>query len=412
MNANLLSLTETKEIYLKIVADFSFTLIQQTTLDEVVWEMAKNVSRALGFYDCVIYLYDEKNQLLVQKAAFGPKNPAPYQIKQPIILPIGLGIVGSVAESKQAEIVNDTSLDPRYIVDDEHRYSEITVPIVFEDKLIGIIDSEHPDRNFFTLEQLEVLQIIASMSASKLIQTRVFESLQVQTERLKISNNRLLQFAYIASHDLRSPVSNIVSLFSFLNLPEIGGENLYILEKIKQASLKLQGNLNHLIELVTDENSLYKNREKVSIESLLEEVKLSIAKQLEASDAIIVKNFNVTTIEYPSVYLHSILLNLLTNAIKYRSEVRTPFIEIRTDDQEKFVRISVKDNGRGIDLSKNRFKIFNRLERFDSEVEGKGLGLYLIKTQVEALGGRIEVESELGEGTIFQVYLSKKWWKE
>ncbi|HYG37582.1 MAG TPA: GAF domain-containing sensor histidine kinase [Cytophagales bacterium] len=397
-----------KEEYLKIIADFSMSLIEQTTIDEVVWDIAKNVSLALGFYDCIIYLYDEKMQVLVQKAAFGPKNQLPFQIKNPIILPLGVGIVGSVGESKVAEVVNDTRLDPRYVVDDEFRLSEITVPIVFEGKLLGIIDSEHPDTSFFTNEHLEILQIIASMSANKIIQANVFESLQYQTERLKISNNRLLQFAYIASHDLRSPASNIVTLLSFLDLSKVGTENLLFLEYIKHASEKLLGNLNHLIEMVTDETNLLQNKERIEVDKLLDEVKQSICREIEISHAVIKSNFKVATIQYPSVYLNSILLNLITNSIKYRSPKRALVIEIKTESIDEFVCLSVKDNGKGIDLNKNKLKIFGRLERFDPESEGKGLGLYLIKLQVEASGGKIEVESEVDEGAVFKVFLPAK----
>jgi signal transduction histidine kinase len=322
---------------------------------------------------------------------------------------LGVGIVGSVAATMEAEIVSDTSQDPRYVVDDEFRYSEITVPIVYEGRLLGVIDSEHPDKNFYTREQLEILKIIASMSATKIQQAMVFDHLQIQTEKLKISNNRLLQFAYIASHDLRSPVSNIVTLLSFFDEKKIDSENLLFFNNIKKASKKLQDNLHHLIEMVMDENNLYKRGEAINLCKLLDEVRFGIEKQLEESGAAIEVQFQVQSVIYPSVYLHSIIQNLITNAIKYRSPDRPPVIKVKTRKQGKFTCLSVEDNGRGIDLQKNRFKIFSRLERFDRDVEGKGIGLYLIKTQVEALGGKIEVESELGVGTKFHVYLSPEW---
>jgi signal transduction histidine kinase len=409
MNTRNTNRTGIKENYLKIVTDFSMALIRPTSLEEVVWEIAKNVSLTLGFYDCVVYLYDEKKKELVQKAAYGPKTKQPFGIKKPITLPLGVGIVGSVAESMVAEIVNDTSKDPRYIKDDEFRYSEITVPIVFEDKLVGIIDSEHPEKDYYTQDQLEILQTIASMSATKIIQAIVFDHLQVQKEHLKLTNDRLLQFAYIATHDLRSPVSNINSLLSFFDTSKIDGENLFFLEKIKQASEKLQNNLNHLIELISDENKFYKSAETVVFPLLLEEVKQSVSKLLESSETKITAEFKIDSIEYPSVYLNSILLNLITNAIKYSVPGRSPVIEVKTEKVGKFTCLSVNDNGRGIDLSKYRHKIFSRLERFDRDVEGKGLGLYIIKNEVEALGGKIEVDSEIGIGTTFTVFLNNNW---
>lgn len=411
MNSKATSHSQSKEKYLKIISDFAIALMHQTTLDEVVWEMSHYVSRALGFYDCVVYLYDSQTRELVQKSAFGPKNPDPFNIKDPIVLPLGAGIVGHVAKTLEAEIVNDTSKDPRYIIDDEVRQSEITVPIVYESKLIGVIDSEHPDKNHYTQDELEILKTMASMCSTKIMQAKVFDYLQMQNEKLKISNDRLLQFVYVASHDLRSPVSNIVTLLSFLDFNKIEGENLTILNNVNNASKKLQGNLLRLIELVTDEDSLYKNNENVSFAKILDEVQFSIEKQILLSEAVIETDLLVADIEFPSVYLHSILLNLITNAIKYKSPYRAPEIMIRTVPAGNYVCLIVEDNGKGIDLEKNRLKIFNRLERFDRDISGKGLGLYLVKGLVEALGGKIEVESELQKGTTFKIYLSTTWKK-
>lgn len=409
MNTKIKTFSRSKDKHLKIIADFALALMQQTTLEEVVWEMSRYVSRALGFYDCVIYLYDGKTKELVQKSAFGPKNPDPFNIKDPVVLPIGVGIVGYVAETLEAEIVNDTSIDPRYIVDDEARLSEITVPIIYEEKLIGIIDSEHPEKNHYSEDELEILKVIASMSSTKIMQAKVFDYVQIQNEKLKITNDRLLQFVYVASHDLRSPVSNIITLLSFLDFSKIEGENLMLLGNIQKASQKLQGNLQRLIDLVTDEDNLYKNVEKVRFSKLLDEVKFSIEKELNLSEAVIKTDFQVEDIEFPSVYLHSILLNLITNAIKYRSPYRNPEVIVETLPVGRYVCLLVKDNGKGIDLEKNRLKIFNRLERFDRDVSGKGLGLYLVKGLVEALGGKIEVQSELNKGTVFKIYLSTTW---
>src|SRR5262249_6517702 len=139
---------------------------------------AKNCVSQLGFVDCVIYLLDKEQNVLVQKAAFGPKNPEGQKILNPITIPLGKGIVGSVAHSGKDELIADTRLDKRYICDDEFRLSEITVPIVAGGEVLGVIDAEHPKENFFTQEHLEILTGIASLCANKLVRVRAEEKLR------------------------------------------------------------------------------------------------------------------------------------------------------------------------------------------------------------------------------------------
>ena len=106
-------------------------------------------------------------------------------------------------------------------------------------------------------------------------------------------------------------------------------------------------------------------------------------------------------------YVESILYNLISNAIKYRDPERSPHIAIKTTHENEFVCLAVMDNGLGIDLKKYKQNIFSLYKRFHLHVEGKGLGLYLVKTQIEALGGRVEVRSEPNEGTTFQIYFKR-----
>ena len=160
------------------VNQFIQSIFLKTTIDEVLWSLAKECIAKMGFVDCVIYMVDETNSELVQRAAHGPKNPIKMDIFNPITIPIGKGIVGTVAKTGEAEIVSDTTKDKRYIVDDDNRRSEITVPIVLGDKVIGIIDSEHPEKDFFTKKHLRILTTVSSIVANridKLKERRFFE---------------------------------------------------------------------------------------------------------------------------------------------------------------------------------------------------------------------------------------------
>ncbi len=153
---------------LKAISYFSTTLQTKVTIEEVLWEITKNVIYRLGFSDCVIYLYDSETNKLVQKAASGVKNPSGTKIYNQITIPIGKGIVGTVAKTKEPLIIKDTFLDSRYIIDDEVRSSEICVPILINEKIFGVIDSEHPKKNYFTETHLHILTIISSLCAQRI----------------------------------------------------------------------------------------------------------------------------------------------------------------------------------------------------------------------------------------------------
>lgn len=184
--------------YLQIINDLALGLLQQSSMDDILWLVAKSTIAQLGFLDCVIYLVDAEGSVLIQRAAHGPKNPVAKEILNPIAIPIGEGIVGSVAATGKPELVKDTRLDGRYILDDEARLSEMAVPIFFENKVIGVIDSEHPDACFYTEEHLEIMTTIASMAATKIASALAIERLQETVAELHKTQDEL---RHHATHD-------------------------------------------------------------------------------------------------------------------------------------------------------------------------------------------------------------------
>lgn len=171
--------------YLEVINKFAIALLNAKTIQDIVWTVAKNAIAQLGYEDCVVYLIDDNHEYLIQRAAHGPKNPIDLDILNPIKIKIGEGIVGDVALTQKGEIVSDTRKDKRYIIDDNMRLSEISVPIIYENKTIGVIDSEHPDVNFYPVEDLDILVTIASMTATKIMQARSDEKLQEYQYDLK-----------------------------------------------------------------------------------------------------------------------------------------------------------------------------------------------------------------------------------
>jgi putative methionine-R-sulfoxide reductase with GAF domain len=163
---------------------FATSITHKDSEEEIAWDLAKNCIARLGLVDCVVYYLIERKKILVQKAAYGPKNPKQYDILSPIDIPLGKGITGTVAETGIAEIIPDTTLDSRYIVDDERRMSEICVPISHSGKVLGVIDCEHPEKNFFTDQHLKILSAIASICAMKISWLRARKRIEAKQQSL------------------------------------------------------------------------------------------------------------------------------------------------------------------------------------------------------------------------------------
>ena len=173
-----LSLFE-KHRALEGLLEFVEQVNQIEQIEDVIWHLAHHTIKALNFEDCVIYLFDKHTNKLVQTAAFGPKNPVRYEILNPITLEVGSGIVGKSAHLLESIRIANTQEHPEYIVDDQERFSELAVPIIFQGKLIGVIDSEHSMRNFFTADHQRYVEILASVLASKI----TFESNTIILEK-------------------------------------------------------------------------------------------------------------------------------------------------------------------------------------------------------------------------------------
>ncbi|UKN01097.1 SpoIIE family protein phosphatase [Paracrocinitomix mangrovi] len=171
--------------YLEVINSFAVQLLKFSTVDEIVWGVAKHAIAKLGFIDCVVYLFDENNEFLIQRAAHGPKNPIDFDIDNPIKLKVGQGICGHVAATGKPELISDTSSDARYQIDDASRLSEIAVPILSEGKVIGVIDSEHPEKDFYSEEDLQMLTTIAAMASSKIVETHIQEKLRNHQKELE-----------------------------------------------------------------------------------------------------------------------------------------------------------------------------------------------------------------------------------
>ncbi len=234
--------------------------------------------------------------------------------------------------------------------------------------------------------------------------------LKALSDELIHSNRELEKFAYITSHNLRAPVVNIVSLLELLDLDNIGPKNnLVILEKVQQSVLRLEGTLNDLIEVVSAKKMALSQKSRLSITEVCKQVLSNLESQLTKVDADV--NINIQgndQILYVRNVLESILQNLITNSIKYRNPSNRLVIEISTHQDKEYTYLNIRDNGLGFDSEAVGEKIFRLYERLNFNIEGKGLGLYLIKTQIESLNGKIDVFSKPLQGALFTVSIKNE----
>lgn len=260
----------------------------------------------------------------------------------------------------------------------------------------------HPTPNFDSSGQ-----IVGATNMMIDITERKLQEMQTLTlvDSLQSRNRELGQFAYMVSHHLRAPIARILGLASIFDYNPT--ENKFIINKITEATHELDEVVRD-INLVISARSPDKEKvERVRFEDKFCVITKVLAKEISESHAWITADFS----EAPEVvttktYLYSILSNLLSNALKFRSQNRPLHVQFKTYRIENFICLSVRDNGMGMDLEKKAKDVFGMYKRFHgSSIPGKGVGLHLIKTQVEALGGRIDVESKPDEGCEFRVYL-------
>jgi signal transduction histidine kinase len=224
-------------------------------------------------------------------------------------------------------------------------------------------------------------------------------------------NNRLQNFAHIVSHNIRSHAANFRGLLNMLKTAENDEEKQIYFDYLEASSNKLSetiDNLNEIITIQTNNHLTFENRNlKAEVNRTVQSLQLAVIEHKLEINNRVSGNSNIPVIP---AYLDSILLNLITNAIKYRNKDIDAKIEIGSTNYENHIEFYVKDNGIGIDLEKNGAKLFGMYKTFNGNEDARGIGLFITKNQVEAMGGKIEVESKLGEGTTFKILfpLSKK----
>lgn len=225
-------------------------------------------------------------------------------------------------------------------------------------------------------------------------------------KQLITQNNDLLQFSYIASHNLRGPVATLLGLINLIGKEDKPSDIKAISTHLLYSARKLDEVIGDLTKILEIRNLESLPKTDISLPEIIDNIKETLFIQLQNNDIVIMTDFSaVDTFFTVKTYLYSILYNLISNSIKYRSPDRPSIIRITSFKNETTTGFTVSDNGLGLEMEKFQHKLFKLYQRFHTHVDGKGLGLYLVKTQTTALGGEIDVKSTLGEGTSFTIIL-------
>ncbi|WP_339810422.1 PAS domain S-box protein [uncultured Imperialibacter sp.] len=252
-------------------------------------------------------------------------------------------------------------------------------------------------------QPLRVIGTHSDITWRKEKEAQVRHSFDVISEQ----NKRLLNFAHIVSHNLRSHSGNLEMMINLINMTSTPEEKEELIQHLAQISGSLSETITNLNEVVKIQVDINTQTEELKLKEYFVKTMHILSGDIKEKKAKI--NLNIgddLTVTYNAAYLESILLNFLSNAIKYRHPDRNPVVNVNfiTTNNSKILQIA--DNGMGIDLALHGERLFGMYKTFHGNADAKGIGLFITKNQVESMGGRIEVESEVGVGTTFKIYLT------
>jgi len=222
------------------------------------------------------------------------------------------------------------------------------------------------------------------------------------------ANNNLKQLTYTTSHDLRSPVNNLLSVFNLLDNTKIENEEvLDFIVMLKAATEKLKSTLNNYVDVLSGHETLSVAIEDLDLEKCLDTVLQSLQSLIKDSRASINVDFlQVGHIKFNRAYLESVFLNLITNSIKYAQPHLPPVISILSKRENNVDQLIFTDNGLGFDMDKVKNRIFGFNQKFHNHIDSKGIGLYLVYNHITSLGGTISFDSRINKGTTFIISFS------
>ncbi|TLV03887.1 sensor histidine kinase [Dyadobacter luticola] len=386
----------------KTISYFMNSAYGENSVSEICWDIARNCMGQLNFEDCVVYLLDRNSDKLVQKAAYGSKNLTGHEIHNPIEISVGEGIVGTVAQTGKPLIIADTSKDPRYIMDDEQRFSELAVPIMYEGKVLGVIDSEHSKKDFFRERHLNTMVTIAAISATKIAEALALQMARENQIQVLQLNKMLAESQLIALRAQMNPhfVFNCLnSILECIVTGKISEGADYLNKFAKLFRLILNNSGENLIAI----------EEEISVLRLYLELELmrfgnGFTFKIECDDQLLDNEILV-----PSMLFQPYVENALWHGLMHKSDNRHLTISFTILDDSR-MQCAIEDNGIGRKKSMELKKSANSIKKHVSK------GLMISQQRLELIrrqGEHAEVKiidkyDDAGEalGTLVQIELS------
>ena len=224
-----------------------------------------------------------------------------------------------------------------------------------------------------------------------------------------VQNKQLINFAHIVSHNLRSHSANFSMLLEFLVNETDEQEKENLVRMLTEASDNLLETLDNLNEVVAISTNVNIEKKSVNLAKSTAAVEQNLAAFLKKNNAQILNEIpHDTTIRAVPAYLDSILMNFITNSIKYKSPDRDPVVKLSVTKKDDYIILSIADNGLGMDLDIYGEKLFGMYKTFHDNPDARGIGLYISKNQIDAMNGKIKVDSEVGKGTTFNIYFNER----
>ncbi len=318
---------------------FANSVYGQNSVDDICWDIGRNCIAQMRLEDCVVYLKDEQRQVLLQKAAYGPKNPHGHDIRDPMEIEIGKGIVGAVAATGKPILVRDTRKDPRYLVDDDARLSELAVPIIHDGEVIGVIDTEHSSKGFYTEVHLKALTTIASICANKIAEAQA-EAAMAHNERELLQTRSLLAdsqlMALRAQMNPHFVFNSLNSIQECIVTGKYGDASNYLNKFSKLFRALLENSGKPLIPLAEEIAvlELYLSLEHMRFEASFD-YRTEVDEDLEAEEIMI-----------PSMLLQPFVENALWHGLMHKDGDRSLVISFESLSEDMY-RCTIDDNGIG-----------------------------------------------------------------
>jgi putative methionine-R-sulfoxide reductase with GAF domain len=353
---------------------FSSSLAGKKDVEGILWDVAKNLIGRMNYEDCMIYLWNDDKTKMIQKAGYGPKgNPQALNSKIFDVAP-GQGIVGQVMKTKEPLLIPDTRLDRRYRVDDIRRLSELCVPIIHNDELIGVIDSEHHNENHFKERDIKILTTIATLTGNKIKQIESERRLEIKQKELAFINQELAEAQLSALQTQMNPH------FIFNSLNSIKG---MILSNEQQKASRYLSKFAQMIRMTLNQSkevftTLYENLEHLENYLVMEKLRfddsftyqVTVDEQIDKEETLI-----------PTLMIQPLSENAIWHGLMCKEGEKKLFIRFSLNGDG--ICCSIEDNGIGIRRSeelkqlnkpshqsvglsnlRNRIKIMN--EKYDT----------------------------------------------